>query len=175
MATLTLADGRRYVGVTLTKPTGYDTGSGVLNVSLASLTAPGFIANAHKQINFADWQMGPTGSDTVDIKPLGTKGKSQIFAASNFGANCTVLRDTDEDGLPTTNDTLFIAIGAKGVISFWITRTGPFASEPLAIGDSGFIYECMSDDPKEQEDEADVLKNNVPLTVLSRRPFKITA
>jgi len=176
MGAMTLADGRRYVGVTLNKPAGYDTGEGVLNISLATLGGnnSGFLADAYRHIWFPDWKLGPTGSDKKDAKTLGTRGKAQIFTESNFDGNLTIVRQMT-DGVPNADDKLFLLVAEKGIISYWLTRNGKFATVPLALGDKGYIYECMSDDPKEQEDEADVMKNNVPIVVLSRREYVIVA
>jgi hypothetical protein len=173
MISYTLADGRRRADVTLEMPTGYREGEGELSVSLASIQA-GFIPNAQEQVLFDDFQMGPSGSDTVTQKPLGTKGNVQVFTASNFDANLSILRSIS-DGEPDDNDTLYSAVGEKGVISYWFRRNHKLATIPLAVGDRGFIYECLSDDAQEQDGEEGYIVTPVPLSIRSRRPFVISA
>jgi hypothetical protein len=172
MANWTMADGRRHVTVTLEAPEGFHTGEGVINVSLASLNASA-IPNAQGQVQFSDFAMGPSGSDTITEKPLGVKGNVIAYGASNFEANVTVVRSMT-DGEFDADDTLYPAIGEKGVISYWFTRTGRLATIPMAIGDNGWVYEIISDEPQEQPDEADYVKNPIQMGVRARRRYVIS-
>ena len=173
MVNYTLADGRRRVDVSLVRPDGFQVGEGPITVSLAELV-PDLIPDAMQQVNFADYTMGPSGSDTLTEKPLGTRGNVSVFTASNFDANVTLLRSVT-DGQPDDADTLFAAIGEKGVTSYWYNRNYKLATIPLEVGDRGWVYECTSDDPQEQGDEDGNIKTPIPLAVRNRREFIITA
>jgi len=170
---LTLADGRTRVDVTLTMPEGYDEGTGVLELTLEDL---GTLIDASGQINKPDYRLSATASDTVPDQPLNREGNATTFGASNFEGTITVLRSLDATGqIDTATDTLFTAIGAKGVIAYYVERTGPKAIVDLAEGDEGWIYEGLSDEPQEPTDRAGYIKNIIPIGVQSRRRFKIVA
>lgn len=170
---LTLADGRTRVDVTLTKPTGYDDGDGVFEVTIAEL---GTLIDASDQINKPDYNLSPTASDTVPDQPLSREGNATTFGASNFAGSITVLRSLDADGqVDAATDTLYTAIGEKGVLAYYIERVGPKSGVALAVGDTGFIYEAISDEPQVPQDRAGYVKNVIPLGVQSRRAFSIVA
>lgn len=170
---LTLADGRTRVDVTLTMPDGYDEGEGVFQVAIADL---GTLIDATGQINKPDYRLSPTGSDTVPDQPLDRRGNATTFGASNYEGQITILRSLLVTGLvdPAT-DTLYTAIGEKGVLAYYIERVGPIATVDLAVGDTGFIYEAITDEPQSPTDRAGYVKNIIPLGVQSRRAFEIVA
>lgn len=171
----TLADGRTRVDVTLTMPTGYDIGDPTepLEISLTDLTG---LIDATCQINKPDYRLSATGSDTVPDQPLCRSGNAVSFGASNYEGTITVLRELDEAGLvDPAKDTLYTAIGEKGVLAYYIERIGPKATVPLAVGHEGWIYEAVSDEPQEPSDRAGYVKNVIPLGVQSRRRFKVVA
>lgn len=170
---LTLADGRTRVDVTLTEPDGFSEGSGTLSLALADF---GTLIAASPQLNKPDYRLSAEASDTVPDQPLDQTGNATTFGASNFTGTATVLRQTDSTGAPDpTTDTLFAAIGTKGVRSWWVERIGPRATVDLAVDDEGWIYEVISDDPQEPQDRAGYIKNVIPLGVQTRRRFVITA
>lgn len=170
---LTLADGRTRVDVTLTMPTGYNEGEGVFEVTIAEL---GTLIDATSQINKPDYRLSPTGSDTVPDQPLDRRGNATTYGASNYEGQITVLRSLLVTGLvdPAT-DTLFTAVGEKGVLAYYVERVGPLATVDLATGHTGFIYEAISDEPQAPTDRAGYVKNILPLGIQSRRAFTIIA
>ena len=173
---LTLADGRTRVDVTITMPVGYDEGDfdTPVEISLATITAG--LVDATCQINKPDYRLSATGSDTVADQPLCRTGNAQTFGASNYEGTVTVLRSLDATGkVDTTTDTLYTAIGEKGVLAYFIERTGPKATVDLAVGDTGWIYEAVTDEPQAPQDRAGYVKEVVPLGVQSRRRFTVVA
>lgn len=172
---LTLADGRTRVDVMLTMPDGYDVGDfdSPIEIALADLTG---LVDATCQINKPDYRLSATASDTVPDQPLCRSGNATSFGASNYEGTITILRSLLVTGLvdPAT-DTLFTAVGEKGVLAYYLERIGPKATVPLAVGDVGWIYEAVSDEPQEPSDRAGYIKNPVPLGIQSRRRFEIVA
>ncbi len=173
MGLLTLADGRTRVDCTLTEPEGYGVGDGELEIALADFGT--FIVDATKQINKPDYRLSATGSDTVPDAPLDKEGNATTFSASNYEGTVTILRKLAATGLPDTDDTLYTAVGVKGVRAWWVERIGKKGTVPLAVDDEGWIYEAISDEPQSPTDQAGYIKNVVPLGVQSRRRFKIVA
>lgn len=170
---LTLADGRTRVDVLLTAPDGYSVGEGPLEISLADLAG---LIDATCQINKPDYRLSPTGSDTVPDQPLCRDGNATSFGASNYEGTITILRSLLATGqIDPATDTLFTAVGEKGVLAYYLQRIGPKATVPLAVGDSGYIYEAVSDEPQEPQDRAGYIKNVLPLGIQSRREFTIVA
>lgn len=171
---LTLASGKRRVDVTATMPTGFHTGSGVFSVSLSALGT--LVANSIDQINKPDLNLTATDSDTVGDAPLSAVGNGQALGASNFEGNVTVLRQLTSAGLvDATNDTLYAVIGEKGALAWYIDRIGPWATVPLAVGHTGFIYEAYSDEVKTPSEMSGYIKEPIKLLVQTRRRFLITA
>jgi hypothetical protein len=170
---LTLADGRTRVDMTLTEPDGYDVGDGPLEVPIADVAA---LIDTCGQINKPDFRMSATASDTVPDQALCEEGNGTAFGASNFEGTMTVLRQTDADGNPDPLlDTVYVAVGEKGTTAWYFVRKGPKAKVPLAVGDTGWIWEWSSDEPQEPTDQAGYIKNTIPLAFKSRRRFEIVA
>ncbi|GAA1992917.1 hypothetical protein GCM10009718_33300 [Isoptericola halotolerans] len=172
---LTLADGRTRVDVTLTMPEGYDEGDFAepLELTLTDLTA---LIDATCQINKPDYRLSASASDTVPDQPLCRSGNATTFGNSNYEGTVTVLRELDETGhVDAAEDTLFTAIGEKGVMAYFVERIGPKATVALAEGDEGWIYEALTDEPQEPSDRSGYVKNIVPLGIQSRRRFAIVA
>lgn len=172
---LTLADGHIRVDITLTAPTGYLVGDfdDPLEVTLANL---GTLIDTCEQINKPDYRLSATGSDTVADQPLCREGNATSFGASNYEGTITILRQLDASGhIDPAKDTVYTAVGEKGARAFYIERKGPKATVPLAIGDAGWIYEAISDEPQEPTDRAGFIKNILPLGIQSRRRFVIVA
>lgn len=170
---LKLADGRTRVDITLTEPPGYSIGDDVLELALAQLTD---LIDTSEQINKPDYRLSATGSATVPDQPLEKEGNATTFGASNYEGSLTVLRHLLATGqIDPAKDTVFTAIGEKGVLAYYFERIGPKATVPLAVGDEGWIYEAISDDPQEPSDRNGYVKNLIKLGVQSRRRFKIVA
>lgn len=171
---LTLANGKRRVDVTATMPTGFNVGTGVFNVTLAALGT--LVAGAVDQINKPDLNLSASDSDTVADAPLSASGNGVTFGASNYEGNITVLRSLTSGGqVDPTTDTLYAVIGEKGARAWYIDRIGPVATAALAVGDTGWIYEAVSDEPKTPQEVSGYVKEPIKLGVQTRRRFKITA
>lgn len=170
MGALTLADGRTRVDVMLTQPSGWDTSSGVLELSLSDLEDAIY---ASPQINKPDFRMSPSGSDTVADQPQSTRGNATTFGASNWDGSITALRLLDDDGLPEGED-LLDAVGYKGARAWYLKRQGPISTEPLAVGHKGVIIEYVTDDPQDPTNvEEGYLKKILPLGYQDVREFEI--
>lgn len=175
---LTLASGRRRVDVTVTEPEGYSDGDPdlPLEITVADLASIVFVADAVDQINKPDLNLSASDSDTVPDAPLSSSGNAVTFGASNYEGSITNLRELDADGhVDPLKDTLNAAIGTKGDRAWYFDRFGPKATIPLGAGDEGWIYEAVSDEPKDPSDVSGYIKNVIKLGVQSRRRFKIVA
>jgi hypothetical protein len=168
---VTLSAGRTRADIALTAPAGLKDGDGVLQVSLATLTA---LIPAGDSVDMSDFKMGPSGSETIEATVLHAQHKVEVFGLSNMEANVTVFRSLT-DGNPDEQDVVYAALGEKGVYSYWFIREGRKATTPLAIGDTGFIYECLSDDAQSGGPNSGVIKATLPLAVQWRREFEIVA
>lgn len=170
---LTLADGRRRIDITLTEPDGFSEGDGPLELTLADL---GTLIAASPQLNKPDFNLTASGSDTVPDQPLDDEGNAKTWGASNYDGSATVLRSLLANGqIDPATDTLFAAIGAKGVRSWWVERIGPKAKVALDTADEGWIYEVISDEPQTPSEVSGYVKNTIPLGVQTRRRYKIIA
>lgn len=170
---LTLADGRTRLDILLTAPDGWNTGDGVLELPL---TAFSDAIDTCGQVNKPDYSLGAGTSSTVPDKPLCEEGEGNALGASSYTGMVTVLRQLDSGGqVDTATDTVYAAIGEKGVRAWYVERVGPKATVPLAAGDTGWIYEAESDEPSIPTDRAGYVKETIPLSVKKRRRFKISA
>lgn len=170
---LTLADGRTRLDILLTAPAGWNTGDGVLELEL---TAFADAIDTCGQVNKPDYQLGANASTTVSDKPLCEEGEGNALGASSYVGNVTVLRQLDSAGqVDDATDTVYAAIGEKGVMAWYAERVGPKATVPLAVGDEGWIYQAESDEPSIPTDRAGYVKETIPLSVKKRRRFRIVA
>lgn len=170
---LLLSDGRTRLDIGLEAPEGWNTDADVIELTVADLST---LIDTCGQINKPDYRLSATGSDTVPDQPLCEEGNATAFGASNFEGTITVLRqyDTDEQ-IDPAKDTVFAAIGEKGVEAYYYEREGKKAKAPYAVGDEGFIYKALSDEPQKPSDRAGYIKHTIPLGVQARRRFKIVA
>ena len=168
---LVLAAGRTRADLTLTPPPGFETGEGVLEVSLAALTD---LISAGEAIEMTSFKMGPVASEKIDVTPLHSESKVEMHGQDNYEANVVTFRSVGEDGKPDEGDAVYAAVGAKGVVAYWPIRELMKAKIALQIGDTGFIYKTRSDNPVAGEFNG-ALTANIAMTVLARRPFIITA
>lgn len=170
---LLLSDGRTRLDILLTAPTGWNTSSGEITLSLADLEDA---IDTCGQVNKPDYNLTAGASATVPDQPLCEEGEGNALGASTFVGSITVLRQLTTAGqVDATSDTVYAAIGEKGARAWYVERVGPKAKEPLAAGDEGWIYEAVSDEPQTPQDRAGFIKNVIPLSVVGRRRFKITA
>ena len=165
---LTLADGKDRLEYTRTMPAGFNEGEGVLTID------PADWHNCTEDVNKGTFRMSHVGSDTVADTPLSTSGNAVTFGAGNIEGSIEVLRQLDEDGRPDpAKDTLFTDIGTKGVRVWFAHRVGRRATIPLQPGDTGWIYEFVTDAPQEPTERAGFIKNLIPLGAQGARRFAV--
>ena len=92
----TLADGNTRVFLLATKPADIN----AITVTELTAAAPA-VRNLACNILASDFDLGPTGSETIDEKALCAKGNAQVFGLTNYGGGFTVFRYLDPTtGLP---------------------------------------------------------------------------
>lgn len=171
---LLLSDGRTRVDISLTPPPGWATGDDPIQVSLAGWGED--LIDTCGQINKPDYSLGAGTSSTVPDQPLCEEGEGNALGASTFTGSVTVLRQMTQAGqVDTATDTVYTAIGEKGVMAYYVERQGPKAKTPLAVGDAGWIYQAESDEPSTPTDRAGYIKETIPLSVKGRRRFVVVA
>lgn len=168
---LTLAAGRTRTDVSVTPPAGFESGEGDLEVSLAQISTD--LIFAGDAIEMATFKMGAAESESIDVTPLASANKVMLQGLDQFEANVVVYRSVTDDE-PDADDAVYALLGAKGVVSYWFVREVKRAKVPLADGDTGWVYKCRSDNPIAGESNT-ALTARIPLTVITRRPFTITA
>lgn len=172
---LLLSDGRTRLDISLTAPAGWDTGDDPIEISLADTWTAALIDTCG-QINKPDYNLTAGDSATVPDQPLCEEGEGNALGASTFTGSLTVLRQMQPDGqVLTADDTVYTAIGEKGVMAYYVERTGPKAKVELAVGDQGWIYQAESDEPKSPGDRAGYIKEVIRLAVKGRRRFTVVA
>ncbi|GAA2237726.1 hypothetical protein GCM10010401_07410 [Rarobacter faecitabidus] len=138
----TLADGNPRVKILPAKPVDKN----AITLTEANAATAKY---ASSRILFSDFDLGPTGSETVDEKPLDATGNAQSFGLSNYGGGFTVLRFFD----PATkiadddDDWLYELVKEKGtVLHVYVRDTAKLATEVDAVGDEYSYYEVIVDD-----------------------------
>lgn len=142
----TLADGNTRVFLLATKPVDINA------VKLSELTAAApAVRNMSPNILSSDFDLGPTGSETIDEKALSARGNAQVFGLTNYGGGFTVFRYLDPDtGLPdATDDWLWAAAKAKGTtLHLVVIEDGKTGTSVPIVGEEYCYYELLTDDPK---------------------------
>ena len=134
-----LADGHTKV-VTLAAPL----------TAAASITVLNAATDISMRILATDFDLGPTGSSTIDEKPLSASGNFQTFDASNYGGGATVFRYyVDTTKIPdVVGDAVFAAHTPKGSTLYLVVRESAKAStDVFTVGDEYDYYEVITDDP----------------------------
>lgn len=173
---LLLSDGRTRVDIGLTAPDGWATGDDPIELSLADTWVTDLIDTCG-QINKPDYNLTAGASATVPDQPLCEEGEGNALGASTYTGSITVLRqfDSSTSQIDAATDTVYAAIGEKGVMAYYVERTGPKAKVALAVGDQGWIYQAESDEPQSPQDRAGYVKEIIPLSVKGRRRFTVVA
>jgi hypothetical protein len=100
----------------------------------------------------SDYTLGPSGSDTVNEKPVCSSSNVNTYGASNYEASMTFFRfldattfasDVDED-LPWDTFT------GKGLHGYLVERAGKPSSTPWTADDPVRVFEVITDDPQDQ-------------------------
>lgn len=147
MGVKTLADGNTKVTLLAAAPADKNA------ITLSELTAVGAKEIACSILS-SDFDYGPTGSDTVNEKPLCATGNGQAPGLSNFAGGMTVFRywDTTTGQADGTDDFLWTAVQNKGVELHLVVRdTHKKATEAWAGDDEYRYFRVITDDPQRGE------------------------
>jgi len=172
---LVMSKGRERITTTNTKPTGFDTGDGVLSVQLTALNGTGCIV-ASDHLSREGSYIGAAASETFKDGALGSENDYTGFGASNLEGLFSVWRQYNENGqIDPAKDVLFTQIGEKGVEFYAYSRKGKKGEAAWAAGDEGYVYQCVSDEPQDPRDRNGFIKNDIALSVQKRRKFRVAA
>lgn len=142
----TLADGNTRAFLLATKPVDINA------IKLTELTAAApAVRNMSPNILSSDFDLGPTGSETIDEKALSAKGNAQVFGLTNYGGGFTVFRYYDPaTGIQdATDDWAWEACKAKGsTLHIVVIENGKLANAVPIVGEEYCYYEVLTDDPK---------------------------
>lgn len=137
----TLADGNVGLFILATKPA---------DIDAITATETAAAVNYSSKTLASDFDLGPTGSDSVAEKDLTAKGNASVFGPSNFGGGFTVFRyfDPATGQADATDDAMFAAVKNKGTTLHIVVReNGKDATAALAADDEYRYYEVITDDP----------------------------
>lgn len=98
----------------------------------------------------SDFDLGPTGSDSIPEKALSAKGNGQAHGPSNYGGGFTAFRYFDPTtGVPdATDDWVWDAVKEKGTTLHLLVReTAKDSAAAIAATDEYRYYEANTDDP----------------------------
>jgi hypothetical protein len=140
----TLADGNVAFWILAAKPAAIN----ALTISTDMLGANA--KNWSCNILASDFDLGPTGSETIDEKALCAKGNAQTFGLSQYGGGFTVFRYHDATtGLADpTDDALWAAVKNKGTTLYIVTReNGNDGVDAAVAGEEYRYFEVITDDP----------------------------
>ena len=142
----TLADGNTRVYLLATKP------ADINAIKLSELTAAApAVRNMSGNILSSDFDLGPTGSDTIDEKALNARGNAQVFGLTNYGGGMSVFRYYDAaTGLPdATDDWAWTACKTKGgTLYLVVIEDGKAGTAAPVVGEEYCYYELIVDHPK---------------------------
>ncbi|QIK82397.1 hypothetical protein [Sanguibacter sp. HDW7] len=158
MSVKTLADGNVKVTLLAAKPADKNA---IVLTALTDVGAKDISCN----ILSNDFDYGPTGSETVDEKPLCAEGNGQTPGLSNYSGGMTVFRYWDPaTGLAdSTDDFLWEAVKEKGTTLYLAVRDSHKKSkEAWTAGDEYRYFEVVTDDPQ-RGDRAGFIKYRVTL------------
>lgn len=138
----TLADGNVQVRLFATKPA---------NTKAITTTEWTAAEDISCKILYSDFDLGPTGSDTIDEKPLCVAGNAQALGNTNVGGGFTVFRYFDPaTGLADEDDdSLWEVVKRKGeTLLLGVSENGKKSTDARVTGDEYSFYEVVNDDPQ---------------------------
>lgn len=141
----TLADGNTRVFLLATKPADIN----AITVTELTAAAPA-VRNVACNILASDFDLGPTGSETIDEKALCAKGNAQVYGLTNYGGGMTVFRYYDPaTGLAdATDDYLWAAVKSKGTtLHLVVIENGKLSNAAPVVGEEYSYFEMLTDDP----------------------------
>lgn len=142
-----LADGRTKVAILSQKP------ADPLAPTLAELNAG---IDASCRLNAADFNVGPTDSETIDEKELCVEGNATALGPSNATIEFTPFRyfnletgKAEASSGDEIGDAVFQATKRKGSRLWMVIReTSKKSTEEWAAGDEVDVYEFITDNPQ---------------------------
>lgn len=141
----TLADGNVRLYLLATKP------ADINAITVAEITAASpAVRNISCNVLASDFDLGPTGSETIDEKALCAKGNAQVFGLTNYGGGLSVFRYFDPStGLAdATDDYLWVAAKAKGTtLHLVVIENGKLSNATPVVGEEYRYFEMLTDDP----------------------------
>lgn len=154
----TLADGRILLMALTTPP------KDINNITLAEIQAGKKISC---RILKSDYELGATGSDTVEETELCKVGKGQAAGLTSYSGKLTVFRYLNSEGkADTEEDFAWEMFREKGTELVLVEREGPAESSPWAEGDEYSAYAITTDTPQKPSDRASgYIKRTVTLMV----------
>lgn len=139
----TLADGNVKVVLLAARP------ADINAITVTEATAVG-AKDMSSRILSSDFDLGPTGSDSIPDKPLDAKGNANTHGLSNFGGGLSVFRyfDPATGMADATDDWAYDAVKDKGTTLCLVVReTGKDSGDAIVAGDEYRYYEAETDDP----------------------------
>lgn len=143
MGVKTLADGNVKVVLLAAAPANKNA------ITVAEATGEG-ARDMSCNILSSDFDLGPTGSDTISEKPLCAKGNGQALGPSNYSGGFTVYRyfDPITGQADETDDWAWTAVREKGTtLHILVRETAKDSDLPIVATDEYRYYEAMTDDP----------------------------
>lgn len=140
----TLADGNVRALLLSTRP------ADINAITVTEVTVGTGVKYISDRILASDFDLGPTGSQTIDEKVLDAKGNAQVFGLSQYGGGFSIVRFFDDaTGKPDpTADWLWAAAKDKGSTLYLVTREdGSPATSAFAEDDEYRFFEVITDDP----------------------------
>lgn len=121
------------------------------------------------QILKSDFELGPTGSNTISETELCTIGEGQAFGLSTGSGSITFFRLLDAAGKPASSEeTAWEALKVKGTEGWLVRRDGPLASVDWTVGDEYSAFRVSTDDPQYVGLEG-YIKRKIPLAISDMR------
>lgn len=138
-----LADGNVRLIILPTKPADID----AVKVSEATAAQA---KNFSDKVLASDFDLGPTGADTIDERPLSARGNGQAYGLSNYGGGFTVFRflDPATGKADATDDAAFAAVQTKGtVLHILVIEDGKLSNTAPDASTEYSYFEAVTDDP----------------------------
>ena len=153
-----LADGRILLTALTTPP------KDIKNIKLEDIKAGKKISC---RILKSDYQLGASGSDTVEETELCKIGKGQAAGLTTYEGQLTIFRYLDNAGKAVQDeDFAFELFKAKGTELVLVEREGPEESKEWAEGDEYSAYLVTTDAMQKPSDRTSgYIKRTVPLKV----------
>lgn len=150
---LTLAKGRRKIGLVTTLPANWQELDPADIIDLTCIVAR------------SDFSLGYTDSDKVDDAPLCSVSNQQALDADNFAGSFNLYRYLNEGGEAGSNDAAWPTLSTKNNLVHVIEREVPMAlaSVDWTDDDTGVVFPFTVDNPGWPTDLTGYLKRSIKL------------